>query len=305
MFTKEQLIEELKNKSKTQIAKEHDITRKKVLQLEKELGIKKEDYVPIYQNEEKLRQLVEEYGTASEVARQLSLSKTVVSQWCKKFGIVSNYRTHTLDENYFSIIDTEHKAYWLGFLMADGSMDKTCTKWTLNISSNDEYMLSLLLKDLNSTSTIKHSINNGFEYSRILICSLKMCKDLIYHGIVPHKSGKEILPNTIPNDLVRHFIRGYMDGDGSIVVYDRGKSAIRLDFAGMSYNIFYSIHKHLLNNNIIDCNIIIKQENNSNCNHLNYHCANAIKILDYLYKDATIYLERKYLKYKEKISSAL
>lgn len=301
MINKEEFINLLKNKSKTQIAKELNITRKKVSIIEKQLGIEKEDYIPIYRNKEKLLELIELYETPGAVAKHLGINRTTITEWYNRFGLdLETRRTLKLNENYFDEIDTEHKAYWLGFIMADGCMDKTCTKLTLNISKNDEHILNVFKKDINSSATIKYSENNGFIYSRILLCSLKMCKSLIYHGITPRKTGREILPDTIPEELIRHFIRGYMDGDGSVVTYEKCNSAIRLDFASTSYNIFYSIHEHLIKNNIIDSKIIIKQELKSKCRHLNYHSLNAVKVLDYLYKDSTIYLERKYNKYKEK-----
>lgn len=301
MFDKESLIEELKTKTKTKIGEENGISRHQVYRLEKKLGIVKEDYTPQYRNKDFLIGMVNKYGTLSEVARQLNVDESTISNWSVHYGIKPKPRRNLkLDENYFEKINDEHKAYWLGYLMADGSMNKECTKITLNISTNDEHILLILKNDTSSDSTIKRSENNGFSYSRLTLDSMLMCKNLIYHGIVPKKSGKEILPDTIPKNLIRHFIRGYMDGDGSVVTYDKGNSAIRLDFAGMSYNIFYSIHEHLLEQKIIDSQISIYKENNSRCKHLNYCCKNALKVLDYLYKDSTIFLERKYLKYISK-----
>lgn len=301
MITKEFLLNELRNKTKIQIGKENNLSRHQIYRLEKKLGIKPEDYKPIYKNKEMLEKLISEYGTIAEVARHLNVKLPTIAQWCTYYKITAEKRRNlVLNEEYFKKIDTEHKAYWLGYLMADGSMNKECTKLTLNLSKNDECMLEILKKDLNSSSTIKYSTNNGFDYARLMIGSQKMCKDLIYHGIVPKKSGKEILPDTIPKKLIRHFIRGFMDGDGSVVIFNNKSRTLKLDFASMSYNIFYSIHEFLISENIINCDIKIDKENNSRCKHLNYYCNNALKILDYLYKDSEIYLERKYLKYKEK-----
>lgn len=305
MLDREFLLNELRNKSKVQIGIENNMSRHQIYRLEKKLKIKKEDYSMIYHNKEKLQKLIDKYGTSSEVGRQLGVSNTTINKYCNLYEItVEQKRNHMLCETYFDKIDNEHKAYWLGYLMADGSMNKECTKITLNISVIDEEKLRQLKEDVNSSVSIKYSTNNNFDYCRLMLSSKKMCRSLIYHGIVPKKSGKEILPDTVPKNLKRHFIRGYLDGDGSIVIYCNGPSSIKLDFAGMSYNIFYSIHDFLLSENVIDSSILIKKEKNSRCMHLNYYSSNAIKVLDYLYKDSTIYLERKYLKYLEK-SSAL
>lgn len=37
-------------------------------------------------------------------------------------------RRHTLDATYFDQIDTPEKAYWLGFVWADGGLSKTAPR---------------------------------------------------------------------------------------------------------------------------------------------------------------------------------
>ena len=45
-----------------------------------------------------------------------------------------------------------------------------------------------------------------------------MATDLAKYGIIPRKTGHEFLPiDEIPDNLIRHFIRGFFDGDGTYV----------------------------------------------------------------------------------------
>mgnify|MGYP002625860766 CR=1 FL=1 len=48
------------------------------------------------------------------------------------------------------------------------------------------------------------------------VSSPKMKVDLIRLGAIPNKSLILEFPKDIPNDLIRHFVRGYFDGDGCI-----------------------------------------------------------------------------------------
>ena len=290
MITKEFLLNELRNKTKIQIGKENNLSRHQIYRLEKKLGIKPEDYKPIYKNKEMLEKLISEYGTIAEVARHLNVKLPTIAQWCTYYKITAEKRRNlVLNEEYFKKIDTEHKAYWLGYLMADGSMNKECTKLTLNLSKNDECMLEILKKDLNSSSTIKYSTNNGFDYARLMIGSQKMCKDLIYHGIVPKKSGKEILPDTIPKKLIRHFIRGFIDGDGSIGRHHFSMICNSEKFAIQIRDKFLEA--------IPELKSYLYKENRKYTDYWSLHFSMnlkvARKIYDYLYKNATVFLKRK------------
>ena len=109
-------------------------------------------------------------------------------------------RKHFFDENYFESIDTEEKAYWLGFIAADGcivkSGDYNSYRLYINLGNIDENHLQKFLNSINAndieiqhyTSTSGFSNKNGTKTSRIVLNSLKLCKDLSKYNIHERKS---------------------------------------------------------------------------------------------------------------------
>lgn len=294
---KEWLQNNINNKTDLEIALECNVSEITISRWRKKFNLERD--APKYQNKDWLIDQLKEHGSATSVALANSYNVHTVNSWCLKFGISTKQREElkngTLVEGYFKNIDTEHKAYWLGFLMADGMISKDLSRLYILLGEKDECILEAFKKDIGSDALIKDRTGGfGTHCKELTICNKSMCADLIYHGIVPRKTGKETLPDTIPTELIRHFIRGFMDGDGCIRRDSKYASSLELDFAGTSYNIFHSIHDYFVSQNIIEHDIKISKEANSKCMHLNYYSSNATKVLDHLYENATIYLQRKY-----------
>lgn len=125
-------------------------------------------------------------------------------------------RQYAVDETFFDAIDTEEKAYWLGFAITDGSLRRTKkSSWVFRIAlqKRDEEHLRKFLKAVNSDTPVKPSRRRGKEYPRITITSVKLCQSLIHLGCTPNKTCNHGTPR-IPERLQRHFWRGAVDGDG-------------------------------------------------------------------------------------------
>jgi hypothetical protein len=141
-------------------------------------------------------------------------------------------RKYSFNENYFENIDTESKAYWLGFIAADGSISKRKTgQNSFSLYLHEIEPLEALRKDLESDKPIYLQDNSKYEnkYSnkmgyRITFISNKMVSDLETHGILERKTFKLKLPN-LKKELYSHFVRGYFDGDGS-VFYSKSRDKI-------------------------------------------------------------------------------
>lgn len=153
------------------------------------------------------------------------------SKLCEKIGKEVSYgkkakKLYFCDENYFDEVDTYEKAYWLGFIMADGCIYKrknndNCQKWLrITLANEDTHHLEKFKKSINSNHRIGKVTrkSDNREYSSITIVSDKLTNSLAKYGCVERKTGNIEFPNFEDSTLNWGFIHGYIDGDGSISI---------------------------------------------------------------------------------------
>lgn len=133
--------------------------------------------------------------------------------------------TYQYDETYFSEIDTPEKAYWLGFIYADGFITKkTNGNPVFGMTLGEIEPLEKLNRCLNSNKPIgMYKKTNSYssesvEY-KLAFNSPKMVADLEKWGCVENKTFKLKFPKFLAQELVPHFVRGYFDGDGSVFLH--------------------------------------------------------------------------------------
>ena len=174
------------------------------------------------ENKEILQYCIEHYPeeSISKIAGDLQIDRHRLSNLMKEAGIEirKNGRKYIFNENYFEDINTEEQAYWLGFLAADGRINRRTLKINLNI--RDKKHLEKFATTLNSNLIVKEipgtSYGEGTAMASLEINSIKMVADLAKYGVIPNKS-LILKPPILPPELERHWIRGYLDGDGSII----------------------------------------------------------------------------------------
>ena len=129
-----------------------------------------------------------------------------------------------------------------------------------------------------------------------------MWKQLYNKGCIPQKSLKLKFPdkNILPLNLYNHFIRGYIDGDGCIYINKNTKGNKKLNLSVLGTKEFL---KHLLFIfNRTDKKLHLNSRDKTkvtNCYFIEFGNKDSIRICDYLYNNAEIYLERKFEKYNE------
>lgn len=250
-----------------------------------------------------LNMSAQEISTITGVAEKTIINRQKTNSWiAKPLGRKLKYN---FNEHYFDDIDNEHKAYWLGFLMADGYILNR-QKRTLNeqqsfgfsISMEDKELFEYFKKDLNADHPVNVYKRKGFckeerEMGRILLTSQYTVDKLSLYGIVSQKTFKCTFPK-IQEDLKPHFIRGYSDGDGSISKDKNNR---------LCWGICGT--KELLSsiNDYFGFNYKLSQrwpdrKNNNWALHIS-GWTNVPNALNICYKNATIFLQRKYLKYRE------
>ena len=205
-------------------------------------------------------------------------------------------KQYTKNEDFFNIIDSEEKAYFLGFICADGSIgDRNRLSITLNTKDID---ILLKLKDfLNTTASVSQRIyfdkRNGtiIHTTSIQIYSKKILDDLSIFGINENKSNQLRLPK-INENLIRHFLRGLFDGDGNI----SNQCSLISTYECLD-DIILFLNKFNINAN--KYREIINKEKNV---YKIYFGKDRIKLLKLLYDNSTIYLERKYNAYVDELN---
>lgn len=217
----------------------------------------------------------------------------------KKFPYTCNYK-------FFSNIDTEEKAYWLGFLTADGWITKNFKSGSASTGVELQYGDIEHLRKFNKSIDGNYRITDRWRKCNLSssdklnhICKLRiyskiMHDDLVNLGFTYTKSFDCFMPE-LREDLVRHYMRGYFDGNGCFSVSNNHLSVsvctaskqIAEDFVNKLNNIGIDMR---LYSYINENNVVIYRPGFSKVSE-------KLKFLDYIYDNCNIYLDRKYKKY--------
>ena len=218
----------------------------------------------------------------------------------------NDLRRFKVNDHYFDIIDDEHKAYWLGLLLADGFLSNSghaTESFGISLSIKDKYILEEFVKDLESTYTVKEYIGKSkfennctdFAYAKLLIKSKQIFNKLIEYGFTMKKSYNGVVPEEhIPDNLKTHFIRGYFDGNGGLSI-GSGSHLYTLDFTGTKEIITW-ILKYFGKENLKLQERHPDRDNNNVSIKISGD-KQIYSIMSQIYKDSTIYLNRKYERY--------
>ena len=238
------------------------------------------------------------------IAKQLHFSSGTISDILKENHVdirssTDMNRIYTLDEEYFDVIDTPNKAYILGFLYADGCRVASCNGIRMNLQERDKHILEDINKEIGSNRPLRF-IDYSHDPSRqnqylLSIDSKHMADSLCKWGIVPCKEFVLDFPYWMNRDLVRHFIRGYLDGDGFISKNPKEK---RMNFTGTE-KMMRGIKEYFMEELNVHCSIFSPHHKPTVTRTLGIAGGNQVKkVLDHLYYDAEMYLMRKYKIYQ-------
>lgn len=218
----------------------------------------------------------------------------------------NDLRRFKVNDHYFDVIDNEHKAYWLGLLLADGFLSNSghaTESFGISLSIKDKYILEEFVKDLESTYAVKEYIGKSkfensctdFAYAKLLIKSKQIFNKLIEYGFTTKKSYDGVVPEEyIPDDLKIHFIRGYFDGNGGLSI-GSGSHLYTLDFTGTKEIITWILK--YFNKENLKLQERHPDRDNNNVSIKISGDKQIYSIMSRIYKDATIYLIRKYDRY--------
>lgn len=323
-FTEEQLenIKNLYNQgipyNKIILKLELNCCRDTLVKYLKELGIYKENRKittsSINDNFEEILDKWKQGISICKLANEYHLSKSIIADRLRQAGYsIENEHTKVkFNDIIFDSIDTEEKAYWLGFIYADGNINNhktTKMSYTLIIAlkSTDykhlEKFCNFINYSKNNIKIINKKLNEKqYQQCRVEIHSKHLWKQLNNLGVIPNKSLILKFPKeSIFSDksLIKHFIRGYFDGDGCLSFYKRVYDIIpHCSFVGTK-SFIQNSKLHIPYDSVFRIrNYSQTKENYHDLYELVFNKENSGLFSDWLYKDATIYLDRKYNRYK-------
>ncbi len=250
-----------------------------------------------------------------QVAEEYSCSQTFVVNTLKRHNIprrpTHHYTTkYITNEKFFNTVDSEEKAYILGFLYADGNNYVRGThsyEVSIALEEGDRSILDRIKNLLSPTSELKfidYSHKNWKNQYLLKINSKTLTQQLTKLGCIPVKSLALTWPEWLIDPKLRqHFIRGYFDGDGSFYARKPDRNG-RIDYGWQvtSTNDFCNeVKRHIENTVNIHCSINLTHPKTNQITTTLSVGGNlqVRKVLDWLYKDATIFLPRKYDKYQK------
>lgn len=247
--------------------------------------------------------------SAAAIAKKYGINRKTLIKYLKDRGIeiTSSHGAKELHEDVFNVIDSEEKAYWLGFLYADGYVAAKSNAIGLHLSLKDLKHMEKFKTFVGWDGDIKiqkdhqfgtkdcHNKSGEVLYNcGITVNCEKMKKDLINLGCVPNKSLILTFPTDeqVPEKFKLAFIRGYFDGDGTLGLYKHSVKNPKLEESLMFVGtkpFLEKLQKYLGQGHLMQ---------KSNCNKLTYRLGystkkafNAAKLI---YENARIYLDRKY-----------
>ena len=211
----------------------------------------------------------------------------------------------TTNVDYFKSIDTADKAYWLGFIFADGyiayNTRRRSYELSMELNTEDKYVLDILRNDINAAGGVKHKENhkifNGYEYDTssdvLRIHSKKICDDLVSLGVVPNKTNEASYPKI--EKYRSSFVRGFLDGDGCIYISSKNVCYVSFTNSNESFLKYLNdvVHEEL------GISGSIYKEKEKKYRLIFYRSSDVKMLLDWIYSDCgDHFLRRKRDKYK-------
>ena len=252
----------------------------------------------------KAQLLYDKYQSLSLVAKELGCSKEGVRLLMGRHGVpVNEPIRYSFDERFFSK-DSEEVFYWAGFIAADGCLviKKDSYALEIGLGIKDRSHLELFKKHISAEHPIheyfvkrNHPNYNDTMKAEIRLLSKYLPGDFARFNIVPRKTKIYTFPEwLIDHPFLNHFMRGYFDGDGSWYVGPT-KVTPQICFNILGTPEFIRVYRAILEEHCL----LSKRTKDIRIYHglgvLEYGGNGVVsKIRDFLYRDSTVFLSRKF-----------
>lgn len=241
--------------------------------------------------------------------KKYKIQRRKLSQKLEELGVKktkgNHYRYYFHNYDYFEVINTHDKAYFLGLMMADGFISDNSKiygqdSFGILLNIDDLHILESFKKHIEATNEIKIYVQHGgfsskkSEYCKLLMKSQKTVDDLIDKGVIKQKTLTKEFPDKskVPEEFIYSYLRGYMDGNGCIGLRKTKTQGIKGELS------FTTSEKFALGlKEFGECNVF--KDKRANAWRVDFYNKSSKEILDRMYENSTeeTRLKRKYDKY--------
>lgn len=251
---------------------------------------------------EKIKEMIQNGAFLKDVAEYCNLDTETMKIRLKELNIKiqnTNRVNRRIKSDYFSIIDSHIKAYWLGLLFTDGSVDhyKKTGRIRLQLQEQDKEILEKFKEDLQLDCKIIYDVRPNSTCCSVEFVDEQIFNDLGKYGIVPRKTYEisNIPYDKIPKEYLTSYALGLFDGDGSLSYSNDFSTDVTINYTAYHQTEVEDFQK-IINS------LISNEKYNKNFFTSAWHTQwrgrlQVLKILDILYKDSPRFLKRKYDKY--------
>ena len=247
--------------------------------------------------DKEIESLENDYPNADPDTLKLNLNRHTWGAIKRKaylLGLKRNFKSGiVIDEDFFKTW-TPEMAYIFGFWIADGNMSEK--RNIVSFDSNDCDLLEIIKSNLKSEHKISKNGENG---SKLSICNETIYNDILKLGGIPKKSLTIQFP-IVPDAYLSHFIRGYLDGDGSNYIHmdnrGNGYRYLATSFVG-NIDFLTTLKSKIAEHTNIGTGKLypIDKKCNPRIKRLVYTGKKAIALYDWIYqKSENLCLERKF-----------
>ena len=261
--------------------------------------------------QKKITNLYQEGKTAKEISSLLGFKyHQPVYNYFKKMGWgrtgKTGKRIYKVNKDFFKCINTEEKAYILGFICADGHIESD--RLTITVSIRDKDILEKIrnamhsnhpIKEIQRTNPYKKANREKLTLVELMMGSVELVKPLFNMGLTTNKTytlSGNIL-KYVPKYLMRDFLRGYFDGDGNVSFGKRYNSGYKynINICGNEDFLLKSFQTYFPSNNKL-----YKDLHSRQCYVWKISQRDKVKdFMYYLYYNSSIFLQRKYNEFRK------
>lgn len=232
------------------------------------------------------------------LGKKYNCSELYISNFLQYNG-VKRLMDYYVNHTFFDSLDNKYQFWLLGLFASDGNVHNDI----ISISQSGKFgkhIMNYVIKLLDYKSSLSVGKTYRQDYYRINFKSNNILTIFKQFNILPNKSVKYDLPNNIPKDMLKYFIRGFVEGDGSITIQHNKNNNYYLSFSLVGTPSCMLKIKNYLEEQIKGLKLQLFSKRNSNViQEIRINGEYAIKLCEYLYSDIDLYLGRKYYMYKK------